>query len=532
MANHFVKRTAVSGEVINLAGRRELFVDDFLIDRLDTGLRLMLHRPVRREIVFKSDAPWEGNASSYQSIVKTESGYRIYYHGGYSLPTAQQPNWCGKLDPDTQKILCVIESTDGLHWHRPNLGFYQWKGIRNNNIVMTDRLVEKVKACVLHTAFWRDENPSCPAQEKYKAVIADPGVNKALYLLVSPDGLHFSLKSDKPFWTQGVFDSQNLAFWDPVQQVYRIYYRVLTDGGLYPIIDGKGLRQIAMVTTPDFEHFSAAQDLTYQDQELLAFYTNQVQPYLYAPHILMGFPMRYVDHDEQWDASFLEMPGMADRVCRAAMHIRYGTVTTDAVFMSSRDGVHFQRWNEAFIRPGPRQNHSWVYGDNFIFWGMIPTPSATEDAPDELSLYATEGYWQEQATEFRRYTIRRDGFVSVNASYPGGEFITRPFTFEGGRLTLNAETSAVGKIAVEIQDAQGLPIKDYALADCCAFSCDSLNAVIRWKAKGSDVRALAGRPIRLRFVLRDADLYALQFMPFAADEALPEIPKDRAGSVY
>ncbi len=514
-------------KTIHIGSRRELFLDDYLIGRMVDGAKLLLHTPVRREVVFRMEAPWESNAGSYQSIIREHGRYRIYYQGGYDAPTLNHPEWKTPLDPDTDKLVCVIESTDGIHWTRPELGLCEWKGIRNNNIVMTDRIAEKVRGCVLHTAFWRDENPACPDEEKYKAVIAgfEP---RGLYLMVSPDGYRFSLKQDKPFWTQGKFDSQNLAFWDPVHKIYRVYYRVFTQGGLHPIFDGMGLRQIATVSTPDFEHFSEPIPLSYQDAEAIALYTNQVQPYLYAPHILMGFPARYVDNDEKWDASMLAMPGLEERAFRAAMHIRYGTVVTDAVFMSSRDGVAFHRWNEAFIRPGPRQRHSWVYGDNYIFWGMIPTKSTVEDAPDELSLYATDGCWEDNGTEFRRYTLRQDGFVSVNAPYAGGEFTTQPIVFEGGRLTVNAETSAIGKIRVELQNEAGNPIKGYSLADCYPLSCDSLNAVIRWKEKGSDIRDPAGHPVRVRFVLHDADIYAMQFMPFEADPILPELAKDRA----
>ena len=39
---------------------------------------------------------------------------------------------------------------------------------------------------------------------------------------------------------------------------------------------------------------------------------------------------------------------------------------------------------------------------------------------------------------------------------------------------------------------------------------DALDRVVGWKGNG-DVSSLAGKPIRLRFVLSDADLYALRF---------------------
>ena len=52
-----------------------------------------------------------------------------------------------------------------------------------------------------------------------------------------------------------------------------------------------------------------------------------------------------------------------------------------------------------------------------------------ENAPDELSFYATESYWTGNDSKLRRYTLRMDGFVSVNAPFKGGEFITKPHYF-------------------------------------------------------------------------------------------------------
>ena len=103
-----------------------------------------------------------------------------------------------------------------------------------------------------------------------------------------------------------------------------------------------------------------------------------------------------------------------------------------------------------------------------------------------------------------------DGFVSVGAPYRGGEFTTRPLKFQGKHLVINFATSAVGSVRVEIQNAAGKTIDGYALADCPEIYGDAIEQVVRWEG-GSDVGKLAGKPIRLRFVLKDADLYGLRF---------------------
>ncbi|HOW19291.1 MAG TPA: hypothetical protein PLC79_09660, partial [Phycisphaerae bacterium] len=109
-------------------------------------------------------------------------------------------------------------------------------------------------------------------------------------------------------------------------------------------------------------------------------------------------------------------------------------------------------------------------------------------------------------------TLRLDGFVSVNAPYAGGEFITKPLLFEGRKLTLNISTSAVGSVKVEIQDAGGKPLAGFAAEDCIEIWGDEIARTVAWKG-GTDVSKLAGRPVRLRFVMKDADIYAFRFVP-------------------
>ena len=178
--------------------------------------------------------------------------------------------------------------------------------------------------------------------------------------------------------------------------------------------------------------------------------------------------------------------------------------------MAGRDRIRFHRWEEAYIRPGLRPVDNWVYGDNFQNWGIVETRSHIEGAPNELSVYVNESYWRGDGTKLRRHTLRIDGFVAVPAPMAGGEIVTRPLVFEGGRLTLNFSTSAAGSIRVELQDAAGTPLEGFGLDDCSVVFGDELEREVRWKG-GPDVSSLAGRPVRLRFALRDADLFALRF---------------------
>jgi len=499
---------ASTQDPVDIGSRLELMVDDCLIDSMGGGARLQLHHPVRREIAFETDAPWEGNACGYPSIVKHEDGYRIYYHGGHYQHSGEAAQ---ALD-EHPWVLCFIESEDGIHWRRPELGLHEFQGSKASNIILTLEAVEEINGCPAHTAVFHDENPDCPTDAKYKIVIRSRSKeNHGLYLLKSEDGIRFSLMSPEPAITHGAFDSQNLMFWDSVRGEYREYHRHFKDG----------MRDIMTATSQNPLRFPEPEWLSYPGAPAEQLYINQIAPYYRAPHIFMGFPARYLERE--WSDPLLSAPGLEERLARARSHQRYGSTITDALFMTSRDGLAFKRWPEAFIRPGPRQRESWVYGDNYMFWGLIETPSATEDAPPEITMYAADGYWEGTSNSMRRYTLRQDGFVSVNAPLAGGEFVTKPLVFDGGNLTMNVETSGAGGVQVEVQDLEGKPIDRYGLDDCPSIFCDSLRRVVHWREAGGDLRALSGKPIRLRFVLRDADLYAFQFVPYEPDPETPDL---------
>jgi len=142
-------------------------------------------------------------------------------------------------------------------------------------------------------------------------------------------------------------------------------------------------------------------------------------------------------------------------------------------------------------------------------WGILETESGVPGTPNELSVYSSEGYYVDHC-RLRRFALRLDGFVSVQADLRGGEIVTKPLKFRGRKLMLNYATSAAGSVSVEIQSPKGKPIKGFTLEDCGEIFGDEVDGVVKWSGK-TDVGHLSGRAVRLRFVLKDADLYSMQF---------------------
>ena len=129
----------------------------------------------------------------------------------------------------------------------------------------------------------------------------------------------------------------------------------------------------------------------------------------------------------------------------------------------------------------------------------------------EWSFYVQDhGAWFGNGVTYNRYSIRKDGFVSASASLSGGAFTTKPIRFRGDHLSLNYSTSAFGKLRVEVQGTDGKPLPGFSLEECNEIFGNSLKRSVTWKSDAK-VGAIAGQPVRLRFELKDADLFSLRF---------------------
>ncbi len=482
---------------VDIGSRLELFIDGYLIENLTGKASLRLHHPVPQEIVISHDAPWEGNGSGYHSIFRDGDLYKMYYKA-WQIEVASKA-------PTHSIYCCYAESDDGIHWRKPDLGLYEFQGSKANNIVFIRGWMDGANADGGHPAVFKDDNPHAEPDALYKAILRSQG-ERGLIAFKSPDGIHWKAMRTDPVITDGAFDSQNLAFWDGVNGVYRAYWRYFdeeTDSAR-----NRGVRAIRTATSKDFIHWSDPSDLQYVDSPREHLYTNQIKPYYRAPHLFIGFPTRYIDRG--WSESMKALPERAHRIWRSGISERYGTALTEGLLMASRDGVLFNRWNEAFLRPGIERKGTWNYGQQYIGWSVVETSSALEGAPNELSLYAVENYWTGTSCDLRRYTLRIDGFVSVTAPMSGGELVTKPLIFKGKELVLNFSSSAAGEIRVQMEDIHGRPFPGYAFSDCPPVFGDTLERIVKWE-NGSDLSSLEGRTIRLRFLLKDADLYSFQF---------------------
>ena len=458
------------GDALSLGSRRELFVDHYLIDRLDRT-QLALGSPKDEGIVMAFDKPWEGRFSAYVTVLKDGDRYRLYYRG---VPES-------KHDGNEAEVTCTAESSDGIHWTKPNLGLFEVHGTRENNVVLAN-------AAPFNHNFspFIDTRPGVAEDQRYKA-LAGSG-ESGLVAFVSADGLHWKKLQEKAVLTGGAFDSQNLAFWSEAESCYVCYFRTFVNN----------IRWVARSTSKDFIDWTPLAQMEFHRPTGPApaehLYTNQTGAYFRAPHIYVATAARFMpDRQVLTEAQAKAIDVDPD----------YFKDISDGVLLTTRGGnVYDRTFMEGFLRPGIGWKN-WVSRTNY------PALNVVQTGREEMSLYVQNDYAQKTAC-LRRFSMRLDGFASVRASYDGGEMLTKPFTFTGKRLSLNFATSAAGGIRVEIQDAQGKPIPGYTLKDADEVIGNEIDRSVLWHGK-NDASPLAGKPIRLRFVMKDADVYSLKF---------------------
>ena len=471
---------------VKIGNTRELFWDDYLIDTARTNAYLKQHPPVAREIVRSFDQPWEGDSGNYWTVVKLDDGYRMYY----IIRNMFTEDGKG-LEKNKMRINCM-ESKDGIHWTAPELDIRPFGEHQKTNTLLDGQDAPTFDNFYVFI----DENPNCPPEEKFKAT-SRCDRNGYLWCWISADGYHW--KKGWQMTNRGVFDSLNVAFWSPEHNQYFCFIRGFHN--MYGPNEWDGIRDIRVITSPDFRNWSDSRMLDFgsnaEDYEL---YTNCVHRCPRAPHMMIGFPTRYIERKE-WTENYDSLPSPQDRKDRMAISPRLGLAVTDVILMTSRDGYHWLRGDEAWVEPGIEYAYNWKYGDCYPSVGLIQTPSDLPGAPDEYSMFMGEGAWGKKPMYLRRYTIRMDGFRSYRADNAPCTLVTKPLLYEGGKLHLNFSTSAKGSIYVTLRS------RDTVIRSCELFG----NTLDRVVAFDGDLNQFLGKEITLEFIMSDADLYSMQF---------------------
>jgi len=303
-----------------------------------------------------------------------------------------------------------------------------------------------------------DANPKAPAAERYKALAG----GKALRAFGSPDGVTWralgdgaAIASDTP-----AFDCANRALWDPLRRQYVAYVGERRDGR----------RVISRCTSKDF--------LTWTRPGPIggALPGEQLAPGWFAVREDDSTP--YV--------------ALAVRVAPSG--------SGDVVLLSSRDGEDFGRaFPDAMVRPhGPGPWPDWR---RMSPWYVQPVSRG-------LHTYTFMGEGALYAGGDRCCLHPAGRLSSAAAGAAEGELVTAPLTVSANVLHMDFATGAAGWVKVEVLTPDGKPIEPYTLENAVRKTNDR-HHIAEWKDHNRV--ELVGRRVRLRFVLKDADLYSFQF---------------------
>jgi hypothetical protein len=441
---------------------------------LPVGVQLTVHEPLRidRRPLVWCDRPWESQIVSYSTLLQDEGVYRLFYECKYKQRLDQRIS-------DSGSMQAYAESADMIAWTKPALGGVSFNGSSENNLLLA-RGMTMGRDCHGATVF---KDPSAPADQRYKMVHMgwDYKAKWDICGAVSPDGLRWKAV-EQPLVSDYTSDTQNVMAFDPVKAKYVGYFRGWEHGR----------RRIAYAESETFANFPTPQLVVCADAgdaPTLDMYTNGYHRWPGALHAHLMLSTFYERASDQ----------------------------TEVHLLVSRDGVRWQRPSRRPVIPAG-QAGSGVEGGVYAGCGIAETLAGEWAIPLAISAHTHNarpfagGRIPTDVLERGFICLaywRKDGFMSLHAPSEG-KWTSTPVTFSGRLLRVNALTQYGGEILCELASASGEPIAGFTFEECDPISGDAPDHTVTWRGQ-SNVAALAGQELRLRWRMRRAHLYALQF---------------------
>ncbi len=482
----------------NFARReRQLFFDDADIARI-VGLERTLHQPNKKGAVIRADP--------HMALLSGSDGGPAYRPQTRTAPVwdAEAKLWKfwtigAKIDYDHGRS-SYHESRDGLHWYQPSIGQLEYQGSLDNNhvaIPLDGTRTSEVLGVVYDAS---DADPN----RRFKAIsfIMEPDLS--IIFAVSPDGIVWK-RHDVPAILSG--DEPNFSF-DAVNHRFIATVKVR----------GKWGRSHAVTTSQDFDEWSEPELVFEADDEDQALAREVIARRLANPALQQTVVNHPDEHGvdvynfsiSRYESRYIGFASMFHHVGRSVdgrNHDGFHHVQ----LASSRDMYTWERQGgrRPFIDSSP------IGGGAYDTVQMLG-PSSPVMRGDELWFYYTgvkfrrlPPKWDPDHAAICLATLRRDGFVSLDAGGEGGSVVTEPFHWEGEQLFLNAVADE-GAITVEILDVDGQPLDGYSGQDAAGVGEDGVRQAVAWGER-SRMPDTAGGSVRLRISMTNAQLFSYWF---------------------
>lgn len=454
-------------KVIPIDVGRQLFIDDFLIEQ--TTLERTFHRPAyySGNPVLKPDQPWESGGRPYAMPFSDgvwydpqDKTFKMWYYAGGGGAT------------------CYATSKDGQHWEKPQL-----------DVEPSTNIVLKLKRD--SNTVWLDPSPRDPS-ERFKMAVYHQG---QFTLHRSADGIHWSKVSDG-----AKTGDRSTFFYNPFRQRWvfsirsgsrlgrsRLYWET---SDFWRFGEAASVKEDAVIWTAADRHDPPRDDLGVRPQ----LYNLDCVAY---ESVLLGlFSIWRGDYRNPTTEKAKEL-------------LKLGRPKANSVCTGfSRDGFHWDRPDRQPFLPLSEKMGDWNWGN------LQSTAPCCLVMGEELWFYvsgrAGKSFPGAEQVDAGASTglamLRRDGFASMDAGTERGELTTRPIRFQGKHLFVNVDAPE-GLLQVEILDEQGQVIAPLDRGHCQLVRGSSTRQRVTWEGAG-DLAAVAGKPVRLRFLLTHGRLYS------------------------
>jgi hypothetical protein len=451
-------------EVVPIDVGRQLFVDDFLIQ--ETTLRRVCHRPeaFAGNPLLVPDQPWEKAGKAPSAMVFSDGvwwdpvggKFCMWYMGGLFSAT------------------CYAESSDGLVWRKTPLEFES-----GTNVV--------VRAGRDSSTVWLDHHEQ-DARRRFKMLT----ISGFQYVLRdSPDGVHWSA----PVAVSPKVGDRSTIFYNPFRDVWVLSMRNWATPRARKYREHRDLLQALQWSTGDVVSWVGA---------------DRLDPHNPTPEFQAIEPQLYnldaVAYESVLLGLFSIWQGPDNETCGKLKIQKRNEVLTGF----SRDGFYWDRPDRRPFLPVNPVKGAWNWGNVQSAGGCCLVVG------DKLYFYHSgralaDDFWDGNANTGVAM-LRRDGFASMDADAVAGTLTTRPLTFRGKHLFVNAAVQ--GQLQVEVLDRQGAVIAPFSLENCVPLTTDKTLVEVKFRGV-EDLAALVGKPVCLRFVLRSGALYSFWTSPDA-----------------
>lgn len=487
--------------VIQIDTGRQLFVDDFLIEK--TTLKRTYHQPEYSKVnpVIQPDKPWEIKgpgpaAGPFSGGVWYDSRsqlFKLWYTGGYS------------------KYTCYATSKDGILWEKPNLDIVPGTNIVIDHTRGFQPRPENESRALDTNSVWIDYNDA--AAQRYKIFYTAPAGEAVpsgpqsldhkrrwhLHYCDSADGIHWS----EPKALSGLVGDHTNAHYNPFRDKWVIGVRyIVSDRRLRAYVEGKDPAQATKL----------ASDIVPSANIVPWLAADKNDPHNPNPEYAQIVPQLYqfdgIAYESLMLGFFSIWQGPTNEEC-AKLHI---PKRNEVSLGYSRDGFHFYRPDRRPFFYVTEKPHAWNRGN------CQSATGACIVVGDKLYLYFSSRKLSSDKSTFWDSSydtglafLRRDGFASMGSEYEEGTLTTRTLQFRGKHLFVNTSSSQ-GELRAEVLDSSGTAIEPFTRNNCQPVMVDSTKQMVTWK-EGSDLSQLAGRPVRFKFYLRLGELYSFWVSP-------------------